>query len=76
MKPNTVTIPGDLLTQTTAAVLRNVSRQAICNLIEKKRISVYKIGGVVFLSESEIMQFVKKSPGRKPLVKKVHKDDR
>ena len=54
-------INGDLVTQAEAARLRGVTPQAIGELVERGRLTVTEIGGVKFLSKSEVLSFEPKT---------------
>lgn len=61
---------GDLITQAEAARLRGVTPQAIGDLIERGRLSVMEVGGVKFLSRSEVLAFEPKTHRRAGKAKK------
>lgn len=54
----------DLVTMTEAARIRQVSHQAILDLIKRERLSVVEVGGRKFLSRSEVMKFTPSKGGR------------
>lgn len=56
--------PIEWMSQAEAAVLREVSRQAIANLIRRGRIRVLEIGGRRLVNRQEVLSFHPKSPGR------------
>lgn len=57
----------DWITQAEAARLRGVSRQAINKLIKSGRLKTICVGGIRFVSSSEIKLFVPAPSGRKKL---------
>jgi excisionase family DNA binding protein len=54
---------SDLITQTEAARLRNVSRAAIHALVKRGRLSVVMVGGKAFVRRSEVLSFEREQPG-------------
>jgi excisionase family DNA binding protein len=56
--------PADWISQTDAARLRGVSRQAISKLIRKGRLRTLEIGGHILVSRADVEQFVQNSAGR------------
>jgi excisionase family DNA binding protein len=66
----------DLITITEAARLREVSHQAILNLIRRGRLNVIELGGRKFLRRSEVVNFealLGGRPAKKKATKKVSK---
>lgn len=57
--------PEDWITLAEAARLRNTSRQAISNLVKRKRLETLKIGGHIFVNKSAVRSFLEAPPGRK-----------
>ena len=64
---------GDLITQSEAARIRGVSREAIHGLVARGKLSVVEIGGQKFLKRSEVKRY-KPEPGGRPAGK--HKPQR
>lgn len=62
---------SDLITQADAARLRDVSREAIADLIVRGRLSTVEVGGQRFVKRSEIENFVVRKAGRPPQAKAV-----
>ncbi len=60
---------GDLITVSEAAMLRNVSRQAIHALIERGRLRSVSMFGRVLLYRNEVESFEKETPGPKSTTK-------
>jgi hypothetical protein len=58
----------DLITQSEAARLREVSPEAIAGLIRRGRLSVVELGGRKFLRRSEVVNFAA-LPGGRPAKK-------
>jgi len=56
--------PLDWISQTKAAKLRGVSRQAIWKLVTKGRIKSVEIGGHRFVSLADVESFRRGRPGR------------
>ena len=56
---------GDWISQSEAARIRDVSRQAISRLIKKGRFNTLTIGGKVLLKRSEVEAYQPEPPGRK-----------
>ena len=56
----------DWISQSEAARIRDVSRQAISQLIKKGRFNTLTIGGKVLLKRSEVEAYQPEPPGRKP----------
>lgn len=61
---------SDLITQAEAARLRNVSPQAINDLIKRRKLKTKKIGTVTFVFRSSVLNY-KPAPGGRPAKKKV-----
>jgi hypothetical protein len=58
--------PEDWISQSEAARLRGVTRQAIASLIETKRVQTLEIGGRLLVRRQDIEQFEPKKAGRRP----------
>jgi len=56
--------PEDLVTQTTAARMRAVTKQSILNLVRRGRLNPVVIDGHTFLLRSEVEKFEKEKAGR------------
>ena len=56
--------PAEWISQSEAARIRGVSRQAIHKLAKKGRISTLEIGGHVLVNRTELESFEPKEPGR------------
>lgn len=56
---------SDLISQSDAARIRNVSRQAITHLINRGRFDVVLIAGYYLVKKSQVESFEKMKPGRK-----------
>jgi excisionase family DNA binding protein len=56
----------DLITQSDAARLRGVSRQAIHTLIQRGKLSTYVVAGHVLVSRTEVENFKEGRRGRRP----------
>lgn len=54
----------DWISQSEAARLRGVSRQAIARLITRRRLSVRRIGGRALVRRDEVMSFDPRPAGR------------
>ncbi len=54
----------DLITQSEAARLREVTPEAIADLIRRGRLSVIEVGGRKFLRRSEVINFEAQAGGR------------
>ena len=61
--------PTQWVSQTEAARMRGVTRQAIARLIGKERFTTLSIGGKTLLRRSEVEDFKPKPPGTTPKVK-------
>jgi excisionase family DNA binding protein len=59
------------ISQTEAAKLRGVSRQAIARLVQKGRFKTLSIGGKTLLRRSEVEEFRPKPPGPSPKSKRL-----
>ena len=57
--------PEDWISQAEAARLRGVTRQAIADLVKKRKLAVFEIGGNVLVNRAEVETFVP-SPGGRP----------
>lgn len=55
---------SDWISQSEAARLRGVTRQAIAKLVKKGRLKVLAIGGHTFVSKTEITRFEMQAAGR------------
>lgn len=64
---------SDWISQSEAARLRGVTRQAIAKLVKKGRLKVLVLGGRAFVSKSEITHFEMQVAGRPKKVKNDHK---
>ena len=62
--------PTQWVSQTEAAEMRGVTRQAIARLVGKGRFTKLSIGGKTLLRRSEVEDFKPKPPGPSPKVKK------
>jgi excisionase family DNA binding protein len=62
--------PAQWVSQSEAAEMRGVTRQAIARLVGKGRFATLSIGGKTLLSRSEVEDFKPKRPGPSPKVKK------
>jgi hypothetical protein len=60
----------DLIRQAEAARLRGVTREAINDLIKRRKLKTKVIGGVTFVSRKEVLNYEPESGGR-PAKKKV-----
>jgi len=60
--------PAQWVSQSDAAEIRGVTRQAIARLVKKRRFTILSIGGKILLKRSEVEKFKPKPPG--PLPKK------
>jgi excisionase family DNA binding protein len=58
--------PAQWVSQSEAAEIRGVSRQAIARLLKKGRFSTFSVGGKTLLKRSEVEQFKPKPPGPPP----------
>jgi len=54
------------ISQSEAARIRGVSRQAIALLLKRQRLQTLKIGGRLLVRRSDVEQFSAQSPGRRP----------
>jgi len=57
---------SDLITQADAARIRDVSREAIADLITRGRLSTVEVAGQKFVKRSEVEAFVTRKAGRPP----------
>ncbi len=57
---------NDLITQADAARIREVSREAIADLIKRGRLSTVEVAGQKFVRRSEIDNFTTRAAGRPP----------
>ena len=55
---------SDWISQSEAARLRGVTRQAIAKLVKKGRLKVLVLGGRTFVSKAEIARFEMQAAGR------------
>jgi len=55
---------ADWISQSEAARIRGVSRQAIARLVRKGRFQTLQVGGRTFLRASEVRKFEAEPPGR------------
>lgn len=58
--------PEDWISQSEAARLRRVSRQAIARLVQRGRLKVLRIGGRALVRRKDIERFEPESAGRPP----------
>lgn len=56
----------DLITQSEAARMRGVSREAICGLVARGKLSVVEIGGRKFVKRREVENYTPGIGGRPP----------
>ena len=63
----------DWISQSEAARLRGVTRQAIAKLVKKGRLKVLVLGGRTFVSKAEITLFEMQAAGRPKKEKNGHK---
>ena len=61
--------PKEWVSQSDAASMRGVTRQAIARLVAKGRFTTLSIGGKILLKRSEIEEFKRRPPGRTPKAK-------
>jgi len=64
MSTNKEKVTNNWITQSEAARLRGVSRQAINNLVKKGRLKTLEIGSVTFVDRLEIEKFQALGSGR------------
>lgn len=69
-RPKTSPRLDDLITQSEAAAIRNVSVAAINELVQRKRLQVVERFGRKLLYRHEVESFVKQAPGPKALKRK------
>lgn len=62
--PGEPIVPDEWISQTEAARLRGVSRQAISKLVRKGRLKTLEIGGHILISRADVEQFVPLGAGR------------
>jgi len=53
------------ISQSEAARIRGVTRQAIARLVKRGRVGILEIGGRVLVSRRDIETFTSKQPGRR-----------
>ncbi|MCS6244492.1 MAG: helix-turn-helix domain-containing protein [Opitutus sp.] len=58
--------PENWISQSEAARLRDVSRQAISKLVQAKRLRTFSFGGHIFVSKADVLAFEPNPAGRKP----------
>lgn len=58
--------PSDWISQTEAAELRGVTRQAISRLVKKERFRTFEIGGKKLLYRPDVVNYENKTPGPVP----------
>jgi len=56
---------SDWISQAEAARLRGITRQAVANLVRKGRLKTIAIGGYIFVSRTEILEFKPQAAGRR-----------
>ncbi|MBZ0203281.1 MAG: helix-turn-helix domain-containing protein [Ignavibacteria bacterium] len=56
---------GEWITQSEAARLRGISRQAINKLVKKSRLKTFCMGSIIFVNKDEIENFLPQKVGRK-----------
>lgn len=64
MSTNYEKVTNNWITQSEAARIRGVSRQAINNLVKKGRLKTLEIGSVTFVDKSQIENFQMLNSGR------------
>jgi hypothetical protein len=64
---------GSWISQSEAARLRSVSRQAIALLVKKKRFRTLDIGGKLLVHRKDVESYQPKAPGPKPKVRRSQK---
>jgi len=57
---------SDWISQSEAARLRGISRQAVARLVKRGRLAVLEIAGMRLVRKSEVLAFEAKPAGRKP----------
>jgi excisionase family DNA binding protein len=62
--------PSAWISQSEAARLRRVTRQAIAELVQKNRFRVLKVGGKTLLSRSDVERYHPQQPGPEPQKKR------
>ena len=65
--------PAQWVSQSEAAEIRGVTRQAIARLVGKGRFTIMLIAGKTLLRRSEVEAFKPKPPGRPPKVKQSNR---
>ena len=68
--------PAQWVSQSEAAEIRGVSRQAIARLLRKGRFTTFSIGGKILLKRSDVEGFKPKPPGPSPKKKATTKKRR
>lgn len=64
-EPDETTIsPSDWITQSEAARLRGVSRQAIAKLVKKGHLRTFRIGGYTLVHRSDVEKYRPREAGR------------
>ena len=64
---------GSWISQSEAARLRSVSRQAIALLVKKGRFRTLEIGGKVLVHRNDVETYQRKPPGPQPKLKRSQK---
>lgn len=59
----------DLITQADAARIRDVSREAIADLIARGRLQTVEVAGQRFVKRSDVENFTERKAGRPPKLK-------
>jgi hypothetical protein len=65
--------PSDWISQTEAAELRGVTRQAIARLVKKERFKTLEIGRKKLLYRPDVIKYENKAPGPAPKPKRKRK---
>jgi hypothetical protein len=65
--------PSAWISQAAAAHMRGISRQAIADLVARKRLRTLEIGGKILVHRADIEKFTPKPPGPAPKAKKPTK---
>jgi excisionase family DNA binding protein len=73
MKNDSSLNPALWISQSEAAKMRGVSRQAIANLVKKDRFRTLKIGGKTLLHRQDVETYQDKPPGPEPKSKPTPK---
>lgn len=63
--------PSAWISQAAAAQMRGISRQAIADLVARKRLRTLEIGGKILVHRADIEKFTPKPPGPPPKAKKT-----